>query len=636
MRFLFSIFFLLLVISSLSFAQESETSVEERAMEFMRETIREKMRFDPEEFETIPTVGEIRARLALENEKGEELPSVAGIDQVVSADAAPESEVHAAINPTDSTNIILSPIRLDLLVGGTLLCPIYYTKDFGETWSKSSYLNLPPANNVRLIGGGDPVFAFDANGRAYFTWLNFYTTENFQNIYAGIFWAYSDDGGETWQEAENNFVTIDSGRTQRDLSGFADKQWMAVDKTNSSWRNRLYVAYTEYRISTTTTTTTRIFVRRLTPESMAFVDESVPVSTSSFNFVQFSSVDVDAEGFVHVSFFGEHHTQGWGLWHSVSTNGGESFSTPNLISPVRFGSLRFGASSHRSILGIADNRLYPSPHIAIDPIGSSSESGGGNIYAVWTALGTTKNDGTGYNIYCARSTDNGNTWEEPIIVHSDEDGETDQFYSSVNVNPEGVVAVSWYDKREDGTGRNTDYRVACSFDKGDTFGSSVIVTSEATDFSTIGDLNDDFGIGEYTQVLTTSNYVIPVWADGRSGNGNMDIYVGFVPIDKASLSLDDPVRISQVNRVLSEVDVAPNPATSAESLLRFILQKRSRLKIEVLDITGKKALVVSPGEVFAAGQHQIEIPVSSLTSGEYIVSIRTGEGLVTARLTVVK
>ena len=636
MRILLSTCCLSIIITSLASTQVRELSPEdEEAREFVQETIREKMRFDPEEIE-IPTVGEIRARLALEGEKGGALPSLAGTDLVVSADFAPESEVHAAINPTDEKNIIVSPIRQGT---GVLLCPIYYSKDFGKTWKKSSFVNLPPDDRAQVLGGGDPVFAFDANGRAYFTWINLYVTANFQSTYAAIFWAYSDDGGATWQEAEDNTVTIDGGSGQGGLSIFADKQWMAVDKTDSEWRNRLYVAYVELG---TQTGSSKIVVRRLTPESMSFVDESVGVSPLAFSRVQFSSIDIDADGFVHVSFFGRHVSQGWGLWHSVSIDGGESFSNPNRISLIEFGSTRFGASTNTPIPGILDDRLYPSPHIAIDPVGRTTELGGGNIYAVWTALGTTRNDGSGYNIYCARSTDNGNTWEDPVIVHAEDEFSEeiptahDQFYSSVSVNPDGVIAVSWYDHREDGSGQNAHYRVACSFDGGKTFGASVAVTSETTDFTTVGDRNNGFGIGEYTQVLTTSDYVIPVWSDGRSGDGNMDVYIGFVPINKVSLSVDEPERITQVSTLLSEVEVAPNPITSGQSQLRFNLQKATRLQIELLDLTGKQVLDLGSGKVFASGQHQIEIPTASLTSGEYLISIKTNEEVITTGVKVLK
>ena len=180
------------------------------------------------------------------------------------------------------------------------------------------------------------------------------------------------------------------------------------------------------------------------------------------------------------------------------------------------------------------------------------------------------------------------------------------------------------------------YRVACSFDGGTTFGPSVAVTSAPTDFSTIGRQNGDFGVGEYTQVLTTPNYVIPVWSDGRSGNGNMDIYVGFVPIDKTSLSVGEPERVSVVDRTVSELSLGPNPVSGTESRLRFRLTRGGVVTVAVVDVAGREVLQPVPGEFRAAGEHEVAIPTSGLTGGDYFVSVRTSDGVVMRKLTVVR
>ena len=304
MRYLIVLSFVILV-SPILLAQEKEGDQMENEMgrEAVREFLKEKIRFPEEQFPELPTVGEIRARYALED-KGNDRRVAAGAEGLVSGDPAPESEVHAAINPTDSNNIVVSPIMLST---GALLCPIYYSKDFGKTWKKSTYLNLPPLNNARVLGGGDPVFAFDANGRAYFTWINIYASSDFQNLYSAIFWAYSDDGGETWIDGESP-ITIDGGSGIQGPSLLSDKQWLAVDRTESQWRDRLYVAFVELG---SRSGNSKIVLRYLDPESMEFTQESVPVSTDDYEFVQFSSIDIDAQGFVHISFFGNHEREGW-------------------------------------------------------------------------------------------------------------------------------------------------------------------------------------------------------------------------------------------------------------------------------------------------------------------------------------
>lgn len=631
MRLCCTLVALFLASCSISVAQESTVSARESAREFYRETIREKIRFDLNRLDVIPTVGEIRDahRREMLDEKGAVL---AGSDLLVSDDARPESEVHAAVNPTDSANIVVSPIRS---TSGGLTCPIYYTKDFGQSWHKSNFLNLPPQSNAQVIGGGDPVFAFDEDGHLYFTWINLYITGNNDSTYAAIFWADSDDGGETWEFDASRTVVIDGVNAGApfgiyQLPRFSDKQWMAVDRTDGPHRNRLYIAYVELQVLTGVG---QIVLRRLLPESDNVIDISIPVSNNSFTTVQFASLDVDYKSNVHVTFFGFRQGTGWGLWHSVSSNGGESFSDPTLVSKVRTGQERFGGQNSEVITGIANDRLYPCPHIGID---NSESEHKGNLYAVWTALGVDNNEGKGFDIYFSRFENYNNpeitgSWAEPIIVN-DDGLNGDQFYPSITVSSEGVVVVTWYDKRDAGNSHQTHYYMAYSFDGGKTFTKNIQVTSQATDFRTIGRSNGDFGIGEYTQVLATSGYAIPVWADGRSGDGNMDIYAGFFPITPVPSSVPD--RVASVETGLNVGEVSPNPVVGESTSLNVQLQRAAVLSVEVVDVNGKRVQSIITEKPFASGSHQIAIPVGALLPGTYFCRLQTERGSAVRKMIV--
>ena len=603
----------------------------EEIREFYRETVREKIRFDLNQLDRIPTVGEIRAQHALEASDPKGF-SLAGIDAVVSDNSAPESEVHAAVNPVDSANIVVSPIRQGQ---GQLTCPIYYTRDFGQSWERSSFVNLPPQSNAQVVGGGDPVFAFDAEGHLYFTWINLYTNGTQDSTFAAIFWADSEDGGETWEFDASRTVVIDAvaeglplGIFQ--LPRFSDKQWMAVDRTDGPRRNQLYIAYVELELLRGTG---QIAVRRMLPGADGVIDISVPVSNGTFGVVQFSSIDVDYAGNVHVTFFGQRQGVGWGLWHSVSTNGGESFSDPQQVSPVRFGQQRFGGRNSESISGISDDRLYPSPYIAID---GSEGPHRGNVYAVWTALGVDRDEGNGFDIYCSRLVDFNNAeiepaWSEPIVIN-DDGVDSDQFYPSVTVSPEGVVIVTWYDKRGAEISDEAHYYMAYSFDGGKTFTDNIQVTSEATDFATIGRQNGGFGIGEYTQVIATSGYAIPVWADGRNGNGDMDVYAGFFPITQTPSSAPD--HVAAVETGLTVRSVLPNPVRGEYAVLDFVLDQPLILNIDVVDIEGKSLSTIVSGERFESGEHQVRVHTGGLLSGTYFCRLKTERGFAVRKIVV--
>jgi hypothetical protein len=622
-------FFIALLLLALPLAAQTSRKLtrEELRREFIRDIIREKMRYTPEQI--------LRA---LQDEKTALPRGAAGMEApsgqiVVSNDPGPESEVHAAINPLDSSNIVISPIKLGASAVNGLTCPIYYTRDFGRSWKKSTFV-APPNDGTRLaLGGGDPVFAFDADGKLYFTWISLWVKgSSFDTTHFGMYWAYSTDGGATWRQEQNNLIGSGIGTSTDDLEIF-DKQWLAVDRSGSSFRNTLYAAFTQ---GSGSGADLRISIRRKSPASNAFTQTSVPVSDPSFLMVQFSSIEVDSKGNVHVAFFGAKEAGQWALWHSVSTDGAASFSAPTKIADVSsLGQFApdFDGSQFETIPGIEGRRIYPCPHLAIDP--SQGETAD-NLYMVWTANGTNSRKGDGLDIYFSRSTDGGASWsEEPSIVNSDPRGaEVQQFYPSISINGNGVIAVTWYDQREDAGQSNTRLYMAYSFDGGASFTENFPVSTEATDFQTVGEMNGNFGIGEYTQVLETNGYAIPVWADGRANDGNLNIYAAFVPISSQPVpgGVD---RIEPVTDAFQLLDPIPNPVTGSESSVGVWLKERLHLKLTMVDVTGRS--VASLADAFyQPGEHRFPIPVEALAPGTYYCHLMTERGAAVRTVTVVK
>jgi hypothetical protein len=85
------------------------------------------------------------------------------------------------------------------------------------------------------------------------------------------------------------------------------------------------------------------------------------------------------------------------------------------------------------------------PQLAADP---GSTRFGGHIYCVWGDGKTPQTE----SIFFSSSPDEGNTWTDAIVLSeqplSDEaDGEYMSYIPSIAVNQEGVIAVTWYDRR---------------------------------------------------------------------------------------------------------------------------------------------------------------------------------------------
>jgi len=525
-----------------------------------------------------------------------------------------ESELHAAINPIDTASLVVSPIYQDY-ANGNIYCPVYYTTDFGQTWQKSTFHNMPHVAGDISGGGGDPVFTYDADGRLYFTWIDLYGSQGdflYGTVNMGIFWAYSDDNGATWVQPTNDTVLLGQmnmllGMPTGTASPVSDKQWMDADRTSSSFHNNVYISYVSIFQDGNGNASYTIKCKTKPAGVDAFTTEAT-ITDSNFVFTQFSSLKVDNSGNVHVTFYGSKQDSILALWHSVSTDGGVTFTEPNKISNVRFNLPMFQVQPYDTIEGINQQRLYPSPYMASNP-------NNGEIYITWTAFGVDSLSGTGSDIYFSKSSDNGMTWSTPVIVN--DDGTTNHnYYSSIFVNDLGEILIGFYDRRNDVNNLNTDFYYAISDDNGQSF-MNFYATSTTTDFSTVGSQNQNFGIGEYTQILGTDNYIIPVWTDGRKNNGDLDVYTAF--INKNATGIE---RIENVSNPLG-VKLFPNPA-SDNITMEFRLDKTENVSFTFIDNNGKIIQDMSFSKLLTKGDQKITKSFNDLKPGNYHCIIKAG------------
>ena len=533
-----------------------------------------------------------------------------------------EGEVHAAINPTDTNNLAIC----DMYVTGSapyLAFPIYYTKDFGHTWKKSSFQPSPYESDAFVIGGGDPVLAYDANGTLYLSWINLYSSSH--KRFGSMYWASSTDGGETWQRDRNGYIGIDSEMVQPGLSALEDKEWLAVDRSNSSYRNTLYAAWTHIDLDDNSY---GIMVRRKLPGADS-MEPPVQVSSPDMAGTLNTSLSVDAHGGVHVIYMGTFDTMMYSLYHVYSDDGGATFDSAVKISVLDLPKKSPDARQN-SVFGIRTNGNYPCPQLSIDTAVT------GNLYMVWDALGITANQNHGTDIYFNRSTDNGQSWSTPIVINNDRSQHSiDHFYPSIAVNAQGMITVTWYDRREDSNNRIGRYYVGQSIDQGLTW-TNYPVATRPMNFKVVGDSNSGLGIGEYTQVLMTSNYTIPVWIDGRTNEGNLYAYAAFFPMTSTGIK-DPPSGVAQPDRIVSIgggielLDNYPNPFTS-ETKVAFRINARAHARVYITNLLGQSIASIFDA-IADAGEHDFTFDASKLASGIYYCNLETDVG--TARRAII-
>jgi hypothetical protein len=76
----------------------------------------------------------------------------------------------------------------------------------------------------------------------------------------------------------------------------------------------------------------------------------------------------------------------------------------------------------------------------------------GNVYVVYAS---NPPGADGADIFLVTSTDRGQTWSAPVRVN-DDTTQNDQFFPDVAVHGQGVVQVTWYDRRNDPENRLID------------------------------------------------------------------------------------------------------------------------------------------------------------------------------------
>ncbi len=545
-------------------------------------------------------------------------------EQQISPDDRVEFEIHAIVNPTDPSNIIVGAMdfRANDIVT-PLEFPIYVTYDFGETWEKSAFTGLMNSNLV--LGGGDPMFAFDANGRLYYTWLaidaNLVTSVGKWQLNM----ATSDDGGMTWEE---DYKPIQEDRFSdvlflSDLTRLADKQWMVSDLSEDSPHyGNMYMAFIDIQVVGQVAQYRISVVRKLAGE-IEFQETRQVLSDPTAVLSQYSSIDVANDGTVYVTWMSNIDDNSPGiqeLFISSSTDGGATFSAAQKVTSLSFPDL---GTLGLNIVGIDQNRLYPCPHVAVDKSDTSSE---GTIYVAYTARGIDSQLTTGFDIFMTSSTDSGKTWSTPKVVNGNSDPNANQFYSSIEVNEEGTIALGWYDTRSDVNRTLTKYYMGYSENGGSSF-IEFPVSSAETNFDRVGNLNGRIGIGEYNEILMVDDYIIPFWSDGRTADGNLAVYSNFYKIGSTSVE----EKSGPINKTLVIKGPLFNPVSDK---VAFILNSESLTTVDfsIHDVSGQ---LISSRSLSVLGEgYRVEQSVEQLESGTYLASFANVEGVWTRKFIV--
>ncbi len=598
--------------------------------------------------------------------------------RVDAANSNQPEEVSIAINPTNSNHI----------AAAANINHFFRSSDGGLTWQTSF---LSSSFGV----WGDPSVIYDELGNLYFGHLS---NPPFPGYWIDrIVVQRSTNNGLNWNDGAG--VGFLSPKNQ-------DKEWLGVDMHSPLYKGNIYMTWTEFDNygSSSPSDSSRIRFSRSTDRGLNW-SNAVTVSDRSGdcidedNTVEGAVPCVGPNGEVYVSWAGP-----LGLMFDKSTNGGTNWGTDIFVSTIPGG------------WDFAVPGIYRCNGLPVTACDTSQSPFRGNIYINWSD----QRNGTGNtDVFLSKSTDGGNTWSAVKKVN-DDNTTRHQFFTWMTIDQTtGVLYFVFYDRRN--TSNNfTDVYVARSTDGGETFENFKVSESSFDpssniffgDYTNIAAMNkmvypiwmrlDTNTLTVWTAIVNDSSAVIPVELTNFSANvfdTKVNLYwqtsseinnrgfevqrsltptpslregalgnwraIGFVNGKGTTTEtsnynfIDEPIssglysyRLKQIDfdgsyKYSSEVEVNfifaddfrlsqnyPNPFNPATTI-EYQIPKESFVTIKVYDALGKEVVTIVSEEK-PAGIHEVNFEPKDLTSGLYLYKISAGNFEQTRKMLLLK
>ena len=381
--------------------------------------------------------------------------------QVSNPNNSDPNEVAITINPVNPMN----------LAAGANINYYYYSTNGGLTWSQGSLTSS-------LTVWGDPVLIFDNNGHLYFGHL---TNPSGPAFIDRIVVQKSTNGGVSWNDGVG--IGLNLPKQQ-------DKEWLAADMSNSSYRHNIYMAWTEFDSygSANPLDSTRILFSRTTDAGQTW---SSPVKVSDAggdcidedNTVEGAVPAVGPNGEVYTAWSGP-----LGIMLDRSLDGGVTFGQDIFVTSQP-GGWDFPVSG-----------IYRSNGLPVTACDISNSPYNGHVYVLWADQ---RNGASNTDVFIIKSTDGGDTWGIPVRVNND-NSNRHQFFPWMTIDQStGYIYVVFYDRRNT-TGDATEVWLAKSTDGGNSFSNFRISQSAFTP-------NQQVFFGDYNGIAAMNGKVYPIW-----------------------------------------------------------------------------------------------------------------------------
>ena len=436
--------------------------------------------------------------------------------------ASPEAEILIDVNPINPDNQVIVGIS-------QYTVNAYYTLDGGRFWTRVE-LGALDGFGVESFRT-DPTVAYDSHGNVYVAYIHV-VTEGEDAGDVPLVVAKSTDGGQNYTQ----FTIVDT----HPMLGYAlgnDKLHLATgsDPFDPDQQN-VYVAWTQNVYEPAEPDLDqRVVLSASTDGGIYFSDPVIVNDPSIFGRDienLFADPAVGPNGEVYVAW---HDADADQIFTDVSTNGWTNFGTDYFVTAN-------GINRKYGIPAAPERGAHTGPTIDVDVSGGTFN---GRLYIAYTDLGT--GDPADTDIFVRYSDNNGATWSPPVRVN-DDGGTNSQFHPWLDVDQlSGMVALVWYDARNDPSNKKVEVFMAVSGDGGATFSPNVLISDGQSDQSY--DNPDKWSL-EYLEYIGVAAYgceANPVWADNSRDLANLDIFTDWVQFTGADTPMCSQVMVSPPN-----------------------------------------------------------------------------------------
>jgi hypothetical protein len=397
---------------------------------------------------------------------GISLPFNVGKNVDVTRKNGAQSETAVAIDPTDSNHLLASSNDLSNFSSYN---NVFESFDRGRTWTSA----------------GESVAAF-----CYDTWLAF-------NNAGDAFFSYECSDQRIAYRLHGTTTWVNTKLTN--AGSFPDRDMVTVDNSATSpFDGSVYIGYDDNGSSN------RAFAM-ISRNGQGSWTRSNPIDdTPTTSDVIGNNIATGPDGTVYATWEDYANRK---IKSDVSHDGGVTWGTDRTVTNFRIDTTGFFIFS---IPAQASRGVLPMPMTAVEPAGSPHA---GRLLVTYFDKDPS---GPNTNIYFRYSDDGGATWSAETKV-DDDTNHAYHFHPAIAVMPDGTIAISFYDTRNDATGKKTDQYMSFSTDGGVTWSANQRVTTAQSDETVGADANQ---YGDYQNMdASTNNIFYLTWTDDRFAQG---------------------------------------------------------------------------------------------------------------------